>query len=185
MTTRRAFVLLAVCGLCALAFTEVTVHRRPESQFAANNGSMIVRTEMVQWSQHGYFASYGLLAPTSDAHVLYRSWPGDFLLTTYLLVLARGFDFSTLALHNLLVSLLASALLGLLAYRLALRIGLEPLHALALGVSVEMTHFTFPENLAIVWEMTAQALWLVLAVLFLLIEEQASDGRRRSTRDDR
>lgn len=171
MTTLRAFALLVACGLCALAFTWLTVGQRSEEQFAASNGSMIVRTEMQQWVRHGYFASYGLLAPTNDPHLLYRSWPGDFLLTTYALVAIGGFDFRTLALHNLLISLLACALFALLAYRIALRIGLEVPHALVLAVSVEMTLFTFPENLAIFWEMTAQAQWLVLAAVFLLLDE--------------
>ncbi len=179
MSSRRAFALFLICGLCALAFTWVTVHRRPETQFAASTGSMILRTEMLQWERHGFFASYGLLAPTEDPHLLYRSWPGDFMLTTWAVVAVGGFDWQALAVHNLLISLVASALLALLAYRLALRMGVEPLHALALGVGVEMAHFTFPENLAIYWGMTAQTLWLVTAALFLLIEERAVDGRTR------
>lgn len=179
MSSRRAFALFFACGLCALAFTWVTVHRRPEAQFAASTGSMILRTEMLQWERHGVFAAYGLLAPTEDPHLLYRSWPGDFMLTTWAVVALGGFDWQALALHNLLISLAASALLALLAYRLARRMGVEPLHALALGVGVEMAHFTFPENLAIYWGMTAQTLWLVGAVLFLLIEERAVDGRTR------
>ena len=178
LTDRRAFVLLLVLGLCALAFTWLTVHQRPESQFAQSTGSMILR-EMLQWDRHGYFASYGLLAPTEDPHLLYRSWPGDFMLTTYLIVAIGGFDWGALALHNLLISVVASALLALLAYRLALRLGIEPLHALVLAIGVEMAHFTFPENLAIYWGMTAQTLWLIPAVLFLLIEERAADGRTR------
>ncbi|HET8773313.1 MAG TPA: hypothetical protein VFP80_05960, partial [Thermoanaerobaculia bacterium] len=171
--------LFFACGLCALAFTWVTVHRRPEAQFAASTGSMILRTEMLQWERHGYLASYGLLAPTEDPHLLYRSWPGDFMLTTWAVVALGGFDWQALALHNLLISLAVSALLALLAYRLALRMGVDPLHALALGVGVEMAHFTFPENLAIYWGMTAQTLWLAAAVPFLLIEERAADGRTR------
>jgi hypothetical protein len=53
----------------------------------------------------------------------YRSWPGDFLLSTYWVVRIGGFDWGALTLHNLLISVVASALLALLAYRLALRIG--------------------------------------------------------------
>lgn len=179
VSSRRALALFLACGLCALALTWLTVHRRPESQFAGSTGSMILRTEMLQWARHGYFASYGLLAPTDDPHLLYRSWPGDFMITTYLVVQIGGFDWQALALHNLLISLLASALLALLAYRIALRMGAEPLHALVLGVGVEMAHFTFPENLAIEWGMTAQTLWLIPAALFLLVEERAVEGRTR------
>ncbi|HEX8411897.1 MAG TPA: hypothetical protein VF883_23815 [Thermoanaerobaculia bacterium] len=129
--------------------------------------------------QHGFFASYGLLVPTDDANLLYRSWPGDFMLTAYAVVTVGGFDWRALALHNLLISLLAAALLALLAYRLAVRAGVDPLHAVVLAVSVEMVQFTFPENVAIFWGMTAQMLWLVAALLFLLVEERAVEARTR------
>jgi hypothetical protein len=43
---------------------------------------------------------------------------------------------------------------------------------------VEVVHFTFPENLALYWEMTAQTQWLVAALLFLLIEERAVEAAR-------
>jgi hypothetical protein len=44
VSDKRAFVLLLVCGLGVLAFTWLTVHQRPEAQFAQSTGSMIVRT---------------------------------------------------------------------------------------------------------------------------------------------
>lgn len=178
----RDLTVLAFCfvsGLIVLAFMWATVHQRPDSEFEASTGSMMLRTEMLQWMEHGYFASYGLLAPTSDANLLYRSWPGDFMLTTYAVAAIGGFDWRTLALHNLLISLFAAALLALLAYRLALRAGLEPFHAVVLAVCVEVVQFTFPENIAIFWGMTGQMLWLVAALVFLLVEERAVDGRTR------
>lgn len=179
VSAKRVLALLFACGLVVLGYTSLTVHRRPETQFEGSTGSMILRTEMLQWAEHGYLASYGLLAPTDDPHLLYRSWPGDFMLTTYAVVAIGGFDWQALALHNLLISLLASALLGFLAYRLALRGGAEPLHAFVYALGAEMVLFTFPENLAIYWGMTAQTMWLVPALLFLLIEEHAADGRTR------
>src|SRR5690349_24064403 len=101
------------------------------------------------------------------------------MVSTWLVAAIGGFDWQALALHNLLISLAGSVLLALLAYRLALRLDVEPLHAVALALGVQMVHFTFPENLAIFWAMTAQAMWLVPALLFLLVEERAADGRTR------
>src|SRR5688572_17265712 len=176
---RTVLAILLACGLGALAFTWATVHQRPDAEFEASTGSVMLRTEMVQWMEHGFFASYGLLAPTSDANLLYRSWPGDFMLTTYTVAAIGGFDWRALALHNLLISLVAAALLALLAYRVAVRAGVEPFHAIVLAVGVEMVQFTFPENLAIFWGMTAQLLWLIAALVFLLIEERAVDLRTR------
>lgn len=171
--------LFLASGLCALAYMWATVHQRPDAQLEASTGSMMLRTEMLQWRRHGFFASYGLLIPTNDPNLLYRSWPGDFMLTAYAVVMAGGFDWRALALHNLLISLLAASLLALLAYRLAVRAGVETFHAIVLAVSVEMVQFTFPENVAIFWGMTAQMLWLVTALLFLLVEERAVEGRTR------
>lgn len=168
---------LFASGLVVLAFMWATVHQRPDSELEANSGSMMLRTEMLQWMQHGYFASYGLLAPTSDPNLLYRSWPGDFMLTTYAVAVIGGFDWRSLALHNLLISLVAAALLALLAYRLALRIGVEPFPAIVAALCVEMVQFTFPENVAIFWGMTGQMLWLIAALVFLIVEERAVDGR--------
>src|SRR5687768_3293687 len=154
----RSLTLLALffaIGLCALAYMWATVHQRKAAEFEANPASRLVRTEMQQWMRHGYFASYGLRVTTSDPDRLYRSWPGDFRLTAYAVVALAGFDWRVLAFHNLLISLVAAVLLALLAYRLAVRTGMEPLHAVLLAMGVEMVQFTFPENVAIFWAMTA------------------------------
>jgi hypothetical protein len=177
VTRRPALVFLAT-GLCVLGYLWLTVHRRTAAEFAANPGAVRTRIELTQWLGHGYFASYGLLMPTADPHVLYRSSTGAHRITGYLVALA-GFDAHAQALHNQLVSLLTSVLLALLAYRLALRLGAEPLHAIALAIAAQLVLFTFPDNLALYWDMTAQAYWLIPALAFLLIEERAVDGRTR------
>lgn len=180
MTRPRAALLFLAIGLCALAYLWLTVHRRADADFAANPGAVRTRIELTQWQAHGYFASYGLLRPSPDPNVLYRSSTGAYRITAYLVALA-GFDAHAQALHNQLVSLLTSVLLALLAFRLAIRIGIEPLHALALAIGAQMVQFTFPDNLALYWDMTAQAYWLIPALLFLLIEEHAVEGRTRRT----
>ncbi len=172
------FALFFVCGLCALAYMWLTVHRRSEKELQPGTATTTITKVMQRWVQYGYFASYGLLIPTDDPHLLYRSWPGDSMVSSYAIT-AIGLDGRDLALHNLLVSLLASALLALLAYRLALGIGVEPLHAVTLALGVEMVQFTFPENIARYFGMTAEMMWLIPAVLFLLVEERAAGGRTR------
>jgi hypothetical protein len=180
VTRRRGIALLFVAtGLCALAYLWLTVHHRGEAEFAANPGSRRTRIELTQWSAHGYFASYGLLMPTDDPHTLYRSSTGAHRISGHLVALLGGFDWHVQALHNQLVSLLTSVLLALLAFRLALRLGVEPLHAIALAIAAQMVQLTFPENLALYWDMTAQSYWLIPALAFLLIEEHAVEGRTR------
>src|SRR5204863_4035784 len=80
--------------------------------------------------------------------------------------------------HNEVVSLLLSTLLGLLAYRVVRRLGLEARLAFAAGASVVIVVFTFPDNLGLYWEMSSQSFALLFATLFLLIEERCIDGRR-------
>ena len=181
MSRPRAALLFLAIGLCALAYLWFTVHRRADADFAANPASVRTWIELTQWRTHGYFASYGLLMPTSDPHVLYRSSSGAHRITGHLLALIGGFDWRVQALHNQAVSLLTSVLFALLAFRLALRIGVERGHALALAAGAQMVLFTFPENLAIYWDMSAQAYWLLPALAFLLIEESALEGRTRRT----
>jgi len=179
VTRPRWLVLLFVAaGVCVLAYLALTVHRRAERDFAASPGAVRTRIELTQWDAHGYFASYGLLRPTDDPSVLYRSSTGAYRITAYLVALA-GFDAHAQAVHNQVVSLLTSVLLALLALRLALRLGVEPLHAVALALAAQLVFFTFPENLALYWDMTAQAYWLVPALAFLLIEERVVEGRTR------
>jgi hypothetical protein len=66
---------------------------------------------------------------------------------------------------------------ALLCYRLARRLGAVPLHAFVLSIAAQMVHFTFPDNLALYWELSTQAFWFLPAIAILLIEERACDGR--------
>jgi hypothetical protein len=176
---KRAALLFLAIGLCTLAYAWLTVHRRAD--FAENPGAVRTRIELTQWLSHGYFASYGLLMPTSDPTMLYRSSSGAYRISGYVVALIGGFDAHAQALHNQLVSLLTSVLFALLAFRLALRLGVSYVHALALAVSAQLVLFTFPENLALYWDMSAQAYWLLPAFAFLVLEERAVDGRTRKT----
>jgi len=175
----RGILLLALflgSGLLVYAYAACTVHARPVAQLMANGGTRRVSIEMRHWLDDGYFASYGLLVPTADRHVVYRWSSGAYKLSGFLaekigIALTGRYSWTLLALHNEFVALLISALLALLAYRLALRVGVGPRYAIALAIGAQMVQFTFPESLSLYWEMTSQAFWLLPALAFLLLEE--------------
>jgi hypothetical protein len=184
---RGSFALLALflaAGLAVFVFVWMTVQRRPD-QAAFAGGPMRSSYEIGHWLKHGWLASYGLLAPSADERQLYRWSTGGYMLSGFVVekihvALTGRYDWRLLALHNELVALLTSALLALLAYRLARRAGVDPSRAFVLGVAVEVVHFTFPGSLSLYWEMTAQAAALPAAIAFLLLEERAIDrGRTR------
>ncbi|HJQ40512.1 MAG TPA: hypothetical protein VKB93_25480 [Thermoanaerobaculia bacterium] len=175
----RTLPLLALflgTGLLVYAYAALTVHRRPETQLRANVGTHRVSLEMRHWLDDGYFASYGLLVPTTDPHVVYRWSSGVYKVSGFLaeklwIGITGRYSWQLLAMHNAAIALLISALLALLACRLATRIGVEPLHAIALAIATQMVQFTFPESLSLYWEMISQAFWLLPAIAFLLLEE--------------
>jgi hypothetical protein len=175
----RSLLLLALflgTGLLAYTYAALTVHRRPEAQLKANVGTHRVSLEMRHWLDDGYFASYGLLVPTPDAHVVYRWSSGVYKVSGFLaeklwIGITGRYSWPLLAMHNEAIALLISALLALLAFRLAMRIGVEPMQAMALAVATQMVQFTFPESLSLYWEMISQAFWLLPAIAFLLLEE--------------
>jgi hypothetical protein len=172
VTVRRPVVLFLAAGLCVLSYLSLTVHRRAPSEFGSDPGARRTQMELSQWQQHGYFASYGLLRPSTDPHTLYRSSSGAHRLTAYVVWQVTGGSPYAQAAHNQLVSLAASVLLALVAYRLALRLEVSPLQARALGIGAGMVLLTFPDNLALFWDMSAQAYWLVPALAFFLFEKR-------------
>jgi hypothetical protein len=175
----RSLTLLALflaTGLLAFTYAALTVHRRTDAQLAANPDAHRAVRELHHWLHHGYFASYGLIPPTEDPNVLYRVSPGGYRITGYLFGLAaRAFtgryEAQWIAFHNEVFSLVLAVLFALLAYRLAWRLDAEPLHALAFAIGAQMVLFTFPESLALYWDVTAQAAWLMAVIAFLLLEE--------------
>lgn len=175
---RAAAVVFLFTGLLLLAFVFLTVHRRPATQLAANLGAARTHTAVMNWSTRGYFASCGLMvrADTSPPQI-YRSSTGGWLLSSFVLeklwMAATGrYSWRLIAWHNQVVLVLTASLLALLAYRLARRLGVELLHAIALGIAVELVHFTFPSNLAGYWELGGQAFAMLFLVIFLLCEER-------------
>lgn len=180
----KLFTLFLAIGLIAFGYVWLTVQRRTDHSLSSTAGPIESHTSIEHWLRHGYFASHGFLWPTADQKTLYRSETGAFMISGFLVEkvwvgITGRYGWRLLAIHNDLVMLLTSALLALLAYRIARRFGADPVRAFVLGVAAEMVWFTFPSNLAIYWEMSAQAYCLFAAIGFLLIEERALDGRTR------
>lgn len=175
--------LLAI-GAIVFFFCRGTVHDRTMDE-------LLLRLQrphksVAYWLEHGYFSSGGMTVRASAEHPVYfyRSSTGGVLLSTFVVeklysAVKGGYSWRLQALHNQFVALLTGALLGLLAFRIATRFGAPPLHALVLGGAIEILHYTFPDTLALFWELTGREFFLMFAAIFLLLEEQSVDRRTR------
>ncbi|HEX8253765.1 MAG TPA: hypothetical protein VF846_11485 [Thermoanaerobaculia bacterium] len=183
---RSLLLLLAFSGFGALllAFTFLTVHSRPSAELPANSMSARAHFETTYWLEHGYFHSAGLRVRTApDMPVyFYRSSTGGVLLPGFIAQkiyasITGRYSWRLMTVVHQTLSALASAFLALLGFRLARRIGIGPLHALALGASLQAVHFTFPDNLMTYWELSSRVLWLLAVCVFLLVEERGVEKR--------
>lgn len=171
-----------VVGLIAFGYVYKTLYQREMGRLQSSDGPVRSQRVLGHWLDHGYFASCGLIVP--DAKLIYRRSTGAHMVSGFVVEkIWRGvtgrYGWRLLALHNQFVTLLAATMLAMLAYRLARRCGVDPLHAFVLGVGAQMVQFTFPANLALSWELSAQMVSLIPAIGFLLVEERALDGRAR------
>jgi len=173
-------------GSVTFIFTLSTVNNHSAAALQMNAGAARQHFAIRYWIEHGYFRSAGLgVRGTTDKPYLYSSSTGGSLISGF--VVAKLYSAVTgrdswrlLALHNQLVLLVASSLIGLLAFRLAMRAGTPPLHAFVLATSAQIAHFTFPDNLDLVWEITGRVWWLSFAAIFLLLEDRALENRSRA-----
>ena len=86
--------------------------------------------------------------------------------------LFRGkYSYQLMVWHNQAVVLLTSALLGLLAMRIGVRLGLMPGRAFVLGLACQGVYQTFPQNLFYYWEVLPSAVEALLSVAWLIVEE--------------
>jgi hypothetical protein len=180
----RAKSILVAAGVVAFTYVWMTVHRFAVGPLSSLSVSQLWERMLGHWIDRGYFGSFGLIVPTADANVVYRFSSGGVLITSYIIekiwiAMTGHYGWRLLALHNSLFGLLTAILFGVLAYRIALRLDLKPLHALILGICAEMVHLTFPEHLGMFYEVTTPAWFLAAALVFLLIEERAMDGWRK------
>jgi hypothetical protein len=177
------YAFFVIAGLIALGYSWMTVQHRLVPQLSSAAEPIWSHNVVTHWIDRGYVASHGLLWPTADGKTLYRNGTGALMLSSFVaekiwIGVTGRYGWRLKAIHNLLVAVLISALLALLAYRLARRFGAAPLAAFILAVSAQMVWLTFPDNLALFWQLTAQTWCLAAALFFLLLEEAALDGRR-------
>jgi hypothetical protein len=179
--TLYAFFLAA--GLIAFGYSWMTVQHRLVPQLAGADGPIWSHAVVTHWNDHGYLALHGLLWPTPDGKTVYRNGTGAMMVGAFVaekvwMAMTGQYGWRLMAIHNEVVVLLISALLALLAYRLARRFGASSISAFILAVAAQMVWFTFPDNLALFWLPTAQTFALGAALVFLLLEERALDGGR-------
>lgn len=184
----RTLPLLAIlfgAGLIILVFAFRTVHSIRPAEFITRPEAVRTRFSITYWIDHGYFASYGILVrprPTAPGYHFYKSSTGGhmvpgFLLQKLYVELTGHPKWRMLALHNQVWTLFIASVIGLLGFRLAQRFGVDRLHALFLAIAVEAVHFTFPDNLALYYEMNGRPYFLLFAAIFLLIEERTYERR--------
>jgi hypothetical protein len=182
--------LLAIlfgAGLIVLIFAFRTVHSIRPAEFITRPEAVRTRFSITYWIDHGYFASYGILVrprSTPPGYHFYKSSTGGHMVPGYLLQktvveMTGRPKWRLLALHNQLWTLFIASVIGLLGFRLAQRLGAHPLHALAMAIAVQSVHFTFPDNLALYYEMNGRPYFLLFAAIFLLIEERTHERRTR------
>lgn len=177
---------LAAVALAMFLFVLATVNHRPaaevQSHAAARRSSAVVNF----WKEHGYFSSGGMVAFPAPAgerapFVFYRSTPGGWMVPSYVVAtiataIEGRYDWILIARFNLAVAALTATLLGWLAYAMAKRLGIGKLQAFALGASVLVVDFTFPDMLAFYWEPSPQAWAIGLWICFLIVDDVR--GRR-------
>jgi hypothetical protein len=179
-------------GFVVLLFTLYTVNYRSEKELQAHHRSTRANVGISYWDQHGYFSSAGLpvrkLRPPAREHYLYRSSTGAFLVSGFLVQKVYGwfndgYAWQAVAIHHQLISLLLSALLAVVAFRIASRFGVKPFHAFTLAVVTQVVFFTFPENLELYWEMSEMPGWMLLVLTYLLFDERTigAEPSRRTT----
>lgn len=180
MSERPRFLLLfaffLASGLLAFAYLQKTVYHDAAVKLSADPGAIATRAVITRWMTHGYFASYGMLAPVPNETIVYRWSSGVYFLSSFVLQkiwigITGKYSWRLIAWHNVGVALVTSALFAVLAFRILRRLGAEPLHALALSIGAQMVQFTFPDNLALYWENQSQVWWLMFALFFFLSEE--------------
>jgi hypothetical protein len=185
------FGYLATAAIC-LSAVLLTVNRRTTDELQHNLFAQRTHWVVTFWQTHGYFASGGMIAlPPAAAgrnignapFFFYRSSTGAWDLPALMVEnLARAaeerYDWVLIARMNLLIPALSAVLLALLCNRIALRLGLAPLHAFCLGAAVLALHFTFPDALSLFWELSPQALAMPFFLAFLLLQDGCIEGLR-------
>ncbi len=164
---------LVLAGLAVEAALFATVQKDRELR-----GTDKIQVIMV-WIQHGYLKHGGLkfLEPV-DSNPTQRVWRSSSMgymqsahLVERIYVAFRGRpSYTLLAVHNQAVVMLASALLGLLAFRIVVTIGAAPPHALLMALATACVYQTFPSNLNAILSIYPTIFVLLGFISFLILE---------------
>lgn len=178
--TSALFLSFLLIAVAVLAVTMLTVNDRQPEELVTRSTSARSYVVLSHWLNEGYFHYAGMLNRTPGTESIYRTSTGGYMVSGFIVeklysLVFGHYSYRLLALHNQIVSAILSALAGLLSYRLARRFDLEPLLAFTAGAAVVAVVFTFPDNLDLYWEMSAQAYGLLFALVYLLIEERSVD----------
>src|SRR5688572_5548936 len=141
-----AFLLLAAIALVAVWNTLLA---RQQQELVASPHAARAHVVLTHWLDEGYFHYVGMINRDPKKMSLYRSTTGAYMVSGFIVeklsvMLTGGYNYRLLALHNLILTMILSALAGLLSYRLARRFGLDARLALAVGAAVVIVLFTFP-----------------------------------------
>lgn len=187
-------------SLCLMAGLFLTVHRRDlgtvlqAKQASLDQAQMRYDDTVERWLNKGFmheggmiFLKHGLAkahypnAVPDDALVkpdsvfAWRNTTAAWLIPLYVMEAAQKaftgtFSHGLVIVYNQLAVALAAAALGLLAMRIAGRMGLGRFHAFLIGAACLAVYQTFPANLWLYWESSPLPFPILFALLFLSLE---------------
>jgi hypothetical protein len=175
-----ALLVFIVMGFFILGILFSTVHNRTDNEFKNRINPRWENAIMV-WIEHGYFKHAGLRfekpGDEDPKQLVWGSIGMGFIQANHLLQrihfgLTGKSSPRLTAISNQLFALMASIILGLLAMRLILGLGICPWKALLLGIGTQTVFQTFPINLGVLWDISPQNVATAFMLLFLLIEER-------------
>ena len=184
-------VLLFVVGLFVFSFLMNTVHLRPESDIQSQKTFLNIYMHYIEiWMRDGYWKHGGLfyidagsvLNPSQNSFH-YRSsgiWLVSSLLIEKMNYLITGtVSYKLMAVHNQIIIMITSVLFGFLVWRLGRRMNSVDHYAVLLAsVSCLAVYQTFPQNLFYFWNITPQANFMLIVVVFFIIIESLYSEKR-------
>ena len=172
--------VFTLVGLLLLGVLFQTVHNRTDYEFKNRINPRWENAIMV-WIQHGYFKHGGLFfskpgdadpAPEASGNSTMTFVQVNHLLQRIHVWLTGEPSSRLTAIHNQFFTMIASLILGLLAMRLTLSLGVPPWQSLLLGIGTQTVFQTFPINLGVIWDISSPNTATAFMLLFLLLEER-------------
>jgi hypothetical protein len=174
-----SFLIFLFYGVVLLWFLLATVHDRNEEELIKRMDPRF--SDFIQvWINHGYLkhGGMGFRVPVNQkpdqrvwrSTTLFHLQLGHVLERMYIAYNGK-FSYTLLAIHNQIITMLSSCLLGFLAMRLTFKVGVPFKQAVILGLSSQTVYQTFPFNLNYFWGTTPHVSVPIFLLLFLILEE--------------